>query len=700
MEIQDRKYFFVKISCPKETDGFKFGNILRNLINQVIFNSKLENIPYRLDEANPGDIFFLQIGGDNSHKSRYFNENPELQNFINGIYGIGEIIETTPENKSVNAKFYGFDEPVTKKQLYYFPQFIDNLGASTKGIPNQAGLYLINNNEAKSFIDFLKSEEITGVSSQILNPINTNGYLNQIAKQILSKDEELISKTTEEFLSSLEKRFVTQSSFPVPQTNFTIHEFNKALKNSGLLFDQTLISRFLISVLSKPFTILTGLAGSGKSQIAISLAKWITGGRSRYIILSKALKDDNIKRNYDIVNHTENIIELINRSGTSGKIIPLPVNLIFEWFDEIIQGNLTENDDPKNFKDIIDKKSGYQKYMQGFYNDLSKIAFTMVKYANKMLTIDNYQYNIVPVGADWTNREPLFGYPNALKPKDYVLPESGVLQLILKAKIDPNKPYFLILDEMNLSHVERYFADFLSAIESNEEIKLHSGDRFWEVGEYRVPPTIKIPKNLFVIGTVNIDETTYMFSPKVLDRANVIEFRVNHDELKQFLDNPVNVDIELLRGQGDSMAGDFVDMAKSDAPIYSQKQKLSDELLEFFKELNAVGAEFGYRSAYEISRFAAISEQLAKDWEFNNIMDAAVAQKLLPKLHGSRRKLEKVLFKLGDLCYSGTAGECENLFKKPESIDFDKARYPISFEKIVRMHKGLIDNGFTSFAEA
>jgi 5-methylcytosine-specific restriction protein B len=81
-------------------------------------------------------------------------------------------------------------------------------------------------------------------------------------------------------------------------------------------------------------------------------------------------------------------------------------------------------------------------------------------------------------------------------------------------------------------------------------------------------------------------------------------------------------------------------------------------------------------------------------------MDAAVAQKLLPKLHGSRRKLEKVLFKLGDLCYTDTAGECEDLFKKPETIDFDNARYPISFEKIARMHKGLVENGFTSFAEA
>src|SRR5690606_11509449 len=77
--------------------------------------------------------------------------------------------------------------------------------------------------------------------------------------------------------------------------------------------------------------------------------------------------------------------------------------------------------------------------------------------------------------------------------------------------------YLLILDEMNLSHVERYFADFLSAIESGEAVPLHNS-------ECEFPESIKIPGNLLVVGTVNVDETTYMFSPKVLDRANTIEF--------------------------------------------------------------------------------------------------------------------------------------------------------------------------------
>ena len=143
------------------------------------------------------------------------------------------------------------------------------------------------------------------------------------------------------------------------------------------------------------------------------------------------------------------------------------------------------------------------------------------------------QYCIVPVGADWTNREPLLGYVNALEPNKYILPENKALELIIKANEDTEKPYFLILDEMNLSHVERYFADFLSVMESKDKFKLHSSDLSLDGGnEIKVKREYSWPQNLFVVGTVNIDETTYMFSPKVLDRANVIEFRVSEKEME------------------------------------------------------------------------------------------------------------------------------------------------------------------------
>lgn len=147
------------------------------------------------------------------------------------------------------------------------------------------------------------------------------------------------------------------------------------------------------------------------------------------------------------------------------------------------------------------------------------------------------------MGADWTDNRNTLGYVNYLRRSSSgedslpVYQTTAILDLLLTAVADcergeDSKPHFLILDEMNLSHVERYFADFLSAIESTKgELLLHSeGDKDTLLatesgGVMRVPRTLKIPDNVFVIGTINVDETTYMFSPKVLDRANVIEVK-------------------------------------------------------------------------------------------------------------------------------------------------------------------------------
>lgn len=307
------------------------------------------------------------------------------------------------------------------------------------------------------------------------------------------------------------------------------------------------------------------------------------------------------------------------------------------------------------------------------------------------------QIRMVSVGADWTNREPLLGYPNALQTGRYVPPDSRALSLIIDAANNPKLPHFLILDEMNMSHVERYFADFLSAMESTgRQISLHPDTPEWKDADGNwsdgVPAFVELPKNLFIIGTVNIDETTYMFSPKVLDRAQVIEFRVSEDEMEAFLLDPAVVDMNELIGKGAAMGADFVAKA---IQKYPPKEDLSDSILPFFKDLQDAGAEFGYRSAVEISCFAAVCTGLAGEaMQPDDVIDAAIMQKLLPRVHGSRNKIEKILRLLGQRCLSDPTKEP---FKKEES---GTVKYKLSYEKIERMHRRVLADGFTSYAEA
>ena len=129
-------------------------------------------------------------------------------------------------------------------------------------------------------------------------------------------------------------------------------------------------------------------------------------------------------------------------------------------------------------------------------------------------------YALISVWPDWTDPSGLLGFVNPLADPP-TFHETPALKLLLAADKDRSRPYFLCLDEMNLARVEHYFAPFLSAMEGTGGVlSIHSGDEAVD----RIPPKISWPHNLFIIGTVNMDETTHPFSDKVLDRAFTFEF--------------------------------------------------------------------------------------------------------------------------------------------------------------------------------
>jgi 5-methylcytosine-specific restriction protein B len=192
-----------------------------------------------------------------------------------------------------------------------------------------------------------------------------------------------------------------------------------------------------------------------------------------------------------------------------------------------------------------------------------------------------------------------------------------------------------------------------------------------------------------------------MFSPKVLDRANVIEFRVTASEMASFLNNNQPLDLEVLKNGGANMANSFIEIANDKSVEIKNLEELNGTLISFFDELKKTGAEFGFRTASEILRFATIVNRIESEWTVTQIIDAAIMQKLLPKVHGSRRKLEPILKTLAKLCLKEEKN-LEDFLSAKKEINFedDNVKYPLSLEKIVRMNQSLLNNGFTSYAEA
>lgn len=270
----------------------------------------------------------------------------------------------------------------------------------------------------------------------------------------------------------------------------------------------------------------------------------------------------------------------------------------------------------------------------------------------------------VPVRPDWRDSKSLLGYFNPLTGS---FESTEFLRFILKAIEEYQEqgeeafPRFIILDEMNLARVEYYFADFLSVLESGrsadgwtkEAIVLHDFRTPVEDADGNpIPAQIKLPPNLYFAGTVNVDETTYMFSPKVLDRAFTIEFTEVDFAKYPAVEStgPLDEELDALRQQ---LLNDFArggQFAIIDKEAVSQFAVRHPEYREHLRTLNTClqpyDLHFAYRVFDEITAFLANADGSPVFDGFAGLDDAfdtAVLMKVLPKLHGPRRKLEKPL---------------------------------------------------------
>ncbi|RSZ58757.1 restriction endonuclease [Massilia atriviolacea] len=207
----------------------------------------------------------------------------------------------------------------------------------------------------------------------------------------------------------------------------------------------------------------------------------------------------------------------------------------------------------------------------------------------------------VAVQPGWHDPASLLGYINPLASDTYV--RTGFLDFLLRACGDPARPYTVVLDEMNLSHPEQYLAPLLSGMETGGDIELHALDD--DVSG--VPPRMRYPDNLVIIGTVNMDETTHGLSDKILDRAAVLEFW--------------DIDVESYPG--------WSSLGTTPADV----KMVQEVLCGLAAALRPVRLHFGWRTIGDIVGYIAAARK-GGAIDARNALDHAVFSKILPKLRG------------------------------------------------------------------
>ena len=306
----------------------------------------------------------------------------------------------------------------------------------------------------------------------------------------------------------------------------------------------------------------------------------------------------------------------------------------------------------------------------------------------------NGKYNLISVKPDWNDSTELLGYKNI---NDKFI--AGKLsKIILEASKKENlkKSYFICLDEMNLARVEYYLSEYLIVIESRKfdenncikTDKIFSNEYFDKSNEYSC---LEIPENVYIIGTVNMDDTTFAFSRKVLDRANTIEFSDVHLENLDFYDNKVD-SIEL---SNDFLKSKFINIKDALKENKEYVTEINKKIIKINNILTAGNKQFGYRVRDEII-FYMLQNKINGLLDGDVAFDFQIMQKVLPTITGSEAVIKDILIQLYEYCNPNIEIDNTDDYIKEATDNLETALYTNSAKKILTMLRGYED-GFVSY---
>ena len=309
---------------------------------------------------------------------------------------------------------------------------------------------------------------------------------------------------------------------------------------------------------------------------------------------------------------------------------------------------------------------------------------------------------MVQVKPNWHDSSELIGYVSRVSDEP-VYVAGDFLKFVARAWEEPNVPYFLCLDEMNLAPVEQYFAEYLSVVESRKSKDgkvvtdpiLEKSEEKWyyplivqltqndDVKTKFLTEGISIPQNLIVVGTVNMDETTFSFSRKVLDRAMTIE--MNEVDLKGGL----NTRYEKIGKLGEA---ELIGTAVEGVDVYSAYQTVCDKVIGYLeavnKELEGTPFKIAYRTRneallYVVNNLPYKKEGESEDDVVNRALDEITNMKILSRIEGDADKIGNLLERLTKVIK-------EQLGEQYTPED------SVSLKKLAEMERRL-GSGYTSF---
>lgn len=420
------------------------------------------------------------------------------------------------------------------------------------------------------------------------------------------------------------------------------------------------IDNLMISLLAKQFTVLYGNSGTGKTRLATKLISSID--QTSFITIQ-------VNALGKILSHSEDEIRAMCNTEHLNKF-EVRLESVMQTEKVTIQSC-----------QVVKDSSGNNK--PSFISGDTEFEIRDAREADRSI---NLNYRLIPVNSNWLDPRPLIGYVNIFGEAgetEYTLTPFLEMVLLASHPRRRNIPHFIILDEMNLAPVEYYLSDILSLMELPEDLnqplipsinvpylKKYFENRDIDTLDWNLMKEvidsnesevqgIKLPKNLYIIGTINIDDTTHTLSNKVLDRAHMIEVHTQpptillsnveeevtkeqENKFLEFMDREVFTDLNEIRVEYNRLK-----LSIGGLPEFDQ---IINDLDSIYNLLKIIDLDFGYRVIKEYFEYLLIGIEfygtgITSD-QISALFSHGIAQKVLSKVHGNRRELTQILQEL------------------------------------------------------
>lgn len=519
----------------------------------------------------------------------------------------------------------------------------------------------------------------------------------------------------------------------------TLGDARSHFATSGLHYTESQIATFVTALQTKGFVVLSGISGTGKSKIATGFVEMLPAGS---ITPESNVVDDPdlipvtvkpyMQKHRRIFVPTRYVDRLPPLDPGTKMNVAISIDQaestgLLRWVQSGSSGSAYLNLKGDVGQALTTVPQGTALYLRPTIlpgtdqvTRIDLLRSEAIPTSNLATAVPADNHLFLSVRPDWRDSTSLLGYYN---PLTQTYEWTDFLRFVIRAgenyRGDANErvAWFVILDEMNLAHVEYYFADLLSVLESGRDAVGMTREplriTYPETLVDEAPPTeVFLPPNLYIIGTVNMDETTHAFSPKVLDRAFTIELTdvdfIDYEIAGSAGNASLSDDEKQALLWAFSRGGKFARIDKAEAAqVVVRHEEIRDHLQSLNDLLRQNRMHFGYRVFDEIAMYLAVNDENGM-MPFMAAFDQAVFMKVLPKFTGSIARLRSPLHKVLAWAIEPTrttttdvndAASQVNLFiqGKAEQAWTTTPAFPVVAARVRDMLVTLETDGFVSF---